>query len=548
MINTKEEQSWRILHIDDDEDDHIIVQAMLNEAQSRTVKVEWADNPVHARKKLESNAYHAVLVDYDLGVGSGIELIRELNAQGYEPPLILLTGRGNYQVDVEAMHAGATLYLTKNEINPLLLERSIRYAIERKQTETQLRLSEENLSTLADRFKAVLENSLDAAYRRNLQTDRYDYMSPVIEQVLGFTPSEMMDMSISEALERIHPDDQPAVSANLAQAAAYGKGRLEYRFLCKDGQYRWLADYVTVEKDLEGRLLFRTGIVRDVTDQRRSEQALRESEERFQLASRAVIGVLYEWTMNRDFVYQSEGLERLVGYQPGEEPGGSRDWWPRNIHPEDYPRVQAEFQSAIASQQDSLAYEYRIRHREGHWVHILDQGYIVRDEIGQPQRVVGICTDISDRVRWEQALQDSEQRHRQLAAALEIERATLAAAVESLPIGIGITDLNGNVVTMNSAGMAMHGFEAQEEPPGLLEKYLEFFELRDLEGRLLTQDEWPVSRSLRGEFIRDFPILLKNQLSGKECLVSYTTVPVRNSQGEMTLTVYLMVNRDSGTR
>jgi PAS domain S-box-containing protein len=532
--------NWRILHIDDDEDDHYIVRSLLSEAQSRAVTVEWAATLEEGRRLLDTHSYQAVLVDYDLGVETGIELIREYAGKGYAPPLILLTGRGNYEIDMEAMHAGATLYLTKNEINPLLLERSIRYAIERKQTEAELRLSEEKFSMVAERFKAVLENSLDVAYRRNLLTDRYEYMSPVVEQVLGFTSEEMMELTIGDTLERIHPDDRASVENALELAAVQGKGKLEYRFRCKDGQFRWLADHVTVTKDDQGKLLFRTGIIRDVTEQVRAEQALRASEERFQLASRAVTGVLYEWTIGRDQVYQSEGLERVVGYRPGEEPGGSQNWWPQNIHPEDYPVIQEELQRALAGSSESIAYEYRIRHRDGHWVHIWDHGYIVRDENGQPQRVVGLCSDISERVRAEQALRESESKHRQLAEALEVERATLEAAIENLPVGIGIADAQGNTLSLNSAGLALHDFASQAEMFSRLDKYIEEFELRYLDGTRMLVDDWPAAKALRGEFVKDFELQLVNKATHQTHSVSYSALPVYNSQGKLILIVYLI--------
>ncbi|MDD3070262.1 MAG: PAS domain S-box protein [Methanoculleus horonobensis] len=137
----------------------------------------------------------------------------------------------------------------------------------RKQVEEALRESEE-------RFRAVLENSLDAAYRRNLQADRYDYMSPVIEEILGFTPEEMAVMSLEDVMERIHPDDRPAVVAELNAAAASGRGLLLYRFLAKDGEYRWLEDHLMVIRDPGGRPLYRGGMVRDVTGRKEAEAEL----------------------------------------------------------------------------------------------------------------------------------------------------------------------------------------------------------------------------------------------------------------------------------
>jgi DNA-binding NtrC family response regulator len=123
--------------VDDDEEDYLITRSMLGEAQGRKVKLDWAPTCQACQELLHANHYDAVLIDYDLGLRTGIDLIRVTTAQGYSAPLILYTGRGSYEVDVEAMQAGATLYVTKTEATPLLLERSIRYAIERKRIEEE---------------------------------------------------------------------------------------------------------------------------------------------------------------------------------------------------------------------------------------------------------------------------------------------------------------------------------------------------------------------------------------------------------------------------
>ncbi len=138
---------------------------------------------------------------------------------------------------------------------------------ERKRAEEALRESEE-------RFRAVLENSLDAAYRRNLQADRYDYVSPAIEGILGFTPEEMSAMDLDEIMGRIHPDDRLLIEAGLTAATARGRALLMYRFRAKDGSYRWLEDHLMVITDPTGRPLFRSGIVRDITERRQTEEAI----------------------------------------------------------------------------------------------------------------------------------------------------------------------------------------------------------------------------------------------------------------------------------
>ena len=82
-------------------------------------------------------------------------------------------------------------------------------------------------------------------------------------------------MNHGEVMARIHPDDRPQVEAELTAAAASGRGLLVYRFLAKDGGHRWLEDHLTVIADPAGPPLFRGGIVRDITERRRTEEAIR---------------------------------------------------------------------------------------------------------------------------------------------------------------------------------------------------------------------------------------------------------------------------------
>jgi PAS domain S-box-containing protein len=150
---------------------------------------------------------------------------------------------------------------------------SIMDITERKRGEQALRESEQ-------RFRFVLENSLDAAYRRDMQNDRYDYISPVIEKITGFSVQEAGEMPLEEMLNRVHPEDAERVSRELSEAMARGQGALEYRFRCKDEEYRWLADYLVVQKDRAGRPVYLTGIVRDITGRKEMEAELRQWNER----------------------------------------------------------------------------------------------------------------------------------------------------------------------------------------------------------------------------------------------------------------------------
>ena len=131
------------------------------------------------------------------------------------------------------------------------------------------------------RLKAVLEHSLDAAYRRDLRTDTYDYFSPAIETVMGLTAGQMQSMSVTALLERIHPDDRARVVGAVEESLTGRNGRIEYRFRGNSGDYRWIADHYAVEVDAHGIPTYRSGILRDVSDRKDAESALHASEYRY---------------------------------------------------------------------------------------------------------------------------------------------------------------------------------------------------------------------------------------------------------------------------
>lgn len=124
----------RVLLVDDDHDDYVIMRDLFLEIEAGKFRLEWVDTYDAAIARMLRNEHDVYLVDYILGERSGLELLKEAVKNGCKAPIILLTGKGAQEVDVAAMKAGASDYLDKGEIGPSLLERSIRYAIERKRT------------------------------------------------------------------------------------------------------------------------------------------------------------------------------------------------------------------------------------------------------------------------------------------------------------------------------------------------------------------------------------------------------------------------------
>ena len=134
-----EKEACKILLVDDDEDDYVITRQLLVESRGGPFQLDWADSFEKGLEAFRHGEHQVYLIDYRLGAQDGLDLVRRATALGCKAPVIVLTGQGSYDVDLEAMHAGATDYLVKSEATPQLLERTIRYALERKQAEENLR-------------------------------------------------------------------------------------------------------------------------------------------------------------------------------------------------------------------------------------------------------------------------------------------------------------------------------------------------------------------------------------------------------------------------
>ena len=128
----------RILLVEDNEDDYILTQELLRDLGDFAFDLQWVTQFGSALDTMRLNRHDVYLLDYHLGGQTGLDLLRAATEQGCKGPIILVTGLGDHEVDVEAMQAGAVDYLVKDQIDGPTLERSIRYAIAQKQVEADL--------------------------------------------------------------------------------------------------------------------------------------------------------------------------------------------------------------------------------------------------------------------------------------------------------------------------------------------------------------------------------------------------------------------------
>jgi signal transduction histidine kinase len=134
-----EDQVIKVLLVEDDEDDYIFIRELLSEVKETQYSLEWAPTYDIALDAMAKGENHVSLVDYRLGVHNGLEILNGAKERGGHGPIIFVTGQEDYAVDIRAMRSGAADYLVKSQLTAPLLDRSIRYAMDRWRSDEALR-------------------------------------------------------------------------------------------------------------------------------------------------------------------------------------------------------------------------------------------------------------------------------------------------------------------------------------------------------------------------------------------------------------------------
>ncbi len=200
----------KILLVDDDEDDYIITRDLFSEIKGMKFDLQWVSFYEEAVEVMGQNNHDVYLLDYRLGENTGMDLLSKAVKSGCRSPIILLTGQGDHELDIQAIKTGASDYLVKSEINAGLLERSIRYSIERKRTEDDIyRMAYyDTLTGLPNRtlFKDRLKQALNHAEHNSsivavmfLDVDNFKR----INDTFGHSGGDILIKEIAVRLEHI---------------------------------------------------------------------------------------------------------------------------------------------------------------------------------------------------------------------------------------------------------------------------------------------------------------------------------------------------------
>lgn len=323
--------------------------------------------------------------------------------------------------------------------------------------------SRSELSTL---FQALQKS--EEHYRYSVELNpQIPWISDREGQILELSPrwAVLTGLDVKEGLgwgwtASVHPEDLPQV-IEIWRAVLVSeqdtRADVRYRLRHSDGSYRWCRARANPRVDDAGNIISWYGNLEDIHDQVTAELKLRESEERYRLASQATNDLIWDWSHETDRVEWAGGVDGIFGYPLGPD-GTSMRWWTSHVHPDDLPKVQNVYDRLLKNEIDHWSHEYRFLAADGSYVYLYSRGSVVRDESGKALRSIGALMDITaakqveEDLRWA-ANHDTLTRlpNRKLFSE-RLEIALTKAAADGSCVGVTVIDVDGFKLINDSLG------------------------------------------------------------------------------------------------
>ncbi|MEO8424666.1 MAG: PAS domain-containing protein [Actinomycetota bacterium] len=264
-----------------------------------------------------------------------------------------------------------------------------------------------------DLYRQVVEAVPAVTYVFGRSDQRFLYVSPQSEAVLGLTPADMM-VDGAERVRMFHPDDRGRILQAMAELEETGSWDTEYRLLLPDGSTRWVHDRARSVPATGDRPAMWFGVITPLDKDDEVDSSLVDAETRYQALVEQLPAVVYidSFEERPITLYVSRQIEKLTGYRPEEwisDPG----LWIRVIHPDDGAIMRPDWPLHLDGAEEAAS-EYRLLHRDGHVLQVRDVARLVRAVDGTPLFWQGVMLDVTEQNRVEDERVRSEARYRAL--------------------------------------------------------------------------------------------------------------------------------------
>jgi PAS domain S-box-containing protein len=408
---------------------------------------------------------------------------------------------------------------------------------ERKEAEVKLRNTLKNLDNLVKERTAELEKAYYSlkesetslaeaqelahigSWERNLATNKLNW-SDEMYRIFGLKPQEF-EMTYAFLLSHyVHPDDRDYLD-NAVKGALNGNPYcVDYHIILDNGEERIVHAKGAVIFDGQNKPVRIRGTTQDITESKKAEEALRQSEERFNLAVKAAQEGIWDWNMETNEVWYSPRYKEMLGYSEGEIENHVSAWL-RLLHPDDKER-SLQLVDEVMRGERNYELEFRLRHKDGHYLNILSRGYPVRRESdGKIVRIVGIHLDITER-------KQAEKEKSQLLRNMDEQRAYLQTIVDSLPVGLLVADATGKMIFINDIARKIWGGDVPFAKN--VDEYYTYKAWWSKTGERVATEDMPLARAIRGEThtenVMDF-----ERFDGMRGTQLVSSAPIKTSDG-----------------
>jgi len=416
----------RILIIEDDIIDRKLLERLLSQSTLGACDVRNADRLATALTLVKEQPFDMVLLDLGLPDSQGMDSVSRLQTHAPHVPIIVLSGLDDANTATQAVQMGVQDYLIKGQVDASLLMRAIRYALERKKAERQLQSAEL-------RYRTIFENSAVAIMMVDAE-ERLISWNKFTEHLLGMGEQQLRGRHI----RTLYPESEWQKIRALSVRRRGMQHHFETRMTCANGEIIDVDISLSVVYDSDGGVTGSIGVIRDITERKQMEEALRRSERRFRQVAENAREWIWEVDTDGVYTYASPVVEKILGYKVEEVLGKKRmcDFF----HPQDAEQLIAESQE-VCKRRDMFAdLQLRAIAKNGNVVWLLRSGVPIIDENGSLVGYRGADIDITERKIAEEALRHhvSEiERFNRLATARELRVVELKQKVNELAAASG---------------------------------------------------------------------------------------------------------------
>jgi diguanylate cyclase (GGDEF)-like protein/PAS domain S-box-containing protein len=387
----------RILVLDDSPNTTEEIQDVLLHAEIPGEVAYVADRRA-LEECLDRQSVTAIVVALRQDVAPIVSVVDVVRSRDAAVPVIAVAERADDLLAAECIKAGAAEYVRRSHISGFA--RALSEALATSQARRRAVQAGEDLRLRERRFRALIEHSHDAVMLMDAE-GTIIFASPATTSILGYPLADVIGQN---TFRLVHPDDREAIRSHFRRCANRSGLSIRAEFRCRhrEGNWRFL-EGVAVNRLDDPAVHAVIADIRDITDRKHAEFALRASEQRYALAARGANDGLWDWDLLEDRVYFSDRWKAMLGYEAHEVTTDPREWLDR-IHPQDRAAVHRTLEDHKEERAPHFESEHRLLHRDGEYRWMLCRGLMVRDEDGRPARMAGSLTDITDRKTVEERL------------------------------------------------------------------------------------------------------------------------------------------------